>query len=1389
MQKIIEDREKRKKKWIRAGKISLLTILAVVVLVRIFCSSYAFCNWYLPLVSYSLGIRITADEVKFTPFSNKRHLNFRGLQLEIEDKMIFTAQRFKTKLSLTDLVFHQRYSLDNVQVEKSSLVISDLRRTKDQKERSGLKKLRIGSVTVNDLSFRYAPERSAVYGKAFFDEVKIDSLLPDRHNTVELRSFLAWDLPDSSMVNLPVSSKIRFMLDQELFPVLLNMDIETQKFNGNLYKHDLPGLRMKAFLDCRINDRDMLTIRNLIFQQFDDDRETFKVNAHGSYDIDAQSGSLEIKADAERMSIPYLSMECVPEDLGLHFAGILRKNGNMLSLDSDLDLEAKAIRKNKKTVIPAPKVHLTSCLTWNISEKKLTLSKCRLQAHSNGLPLLAVRTSENFAFSINQDTSWSIAPENSTLQLSVKDFPLAFFNEFLPFQFKNGTLAFNYDLQVNAEKKCIHGTIKGSAGNVELQYNGATFFKQYPMQFEGKLHSRGLDRISVLEIPGATLTCGENNFAAVKLNGDIQLQTKKLSLKGTLNTDMQELTAHFVPIDRNNSKKFLSLLGNCTRQNEHTLQLELDAKNQSMDFAVKSILKKLTLPMMQQEIDLTLTCAGRFTRKQDQQQIRFNELSLSAPGVLNLNGNAVTYLPDGIHEIRLNLSRISPDVLRGFLIAASLQNTTKQNWLRKMDFKNLTASANFLIDPEKNNFRISNVAVKMLPRTGGDATLKLNKPITGTLSPGTVNDTPATAVFRKFPLEYFNTLTSDQCSIQIKPAKLDCTVQLAFRNTFQDIPFRAEGMVDSLSCTRHDTLYDFGSCTFKGEALLEDNFERITYKNAIWELNKAGQQQILSGKGDFIFGFPYTGNMVFQIPQVNHSYIATFIPLLETRLAVKESLADTSVRIHTDQNYAQCHLILDRKIRKLALQFPGDAKEIPPELQGDLHLDLTYNAPKQILALNRSYLTLRDENKNLRYHAELHGEWDGSKHNRSSCSFISNAADLRTLYLAFKAQKQQAKQDAGTAAPDNSSKPDQKTKLSPKEKAVAAIKETLESENEPPAIKLNDFSTKLDVNLKNWTYTDHISFAMNGAFTVDNNIFHANELCGTFNKAPFLLDAYADLGQQNGWIIKLLWKIRDLDIAPVIQAVGGDELKERKITGLIDNMELEVATRGVTNKSLDKNLDFSMMADFSKFSFPLVKDEDFSAWQLLILPLTVFPRLYDLIIPEGKVRNKVQKFLGGTHIDVLAGKRNIELDRGMVRLVHGNECKTDLTMEKFLFSGPILQVASKEFMINPFHNRMQAKILTKFGGTVYPVLLTGKMDEPQVKIPNLFGNVLKGSLKRMNVFQEDDPVWSFEEVQPQTTPAEPQNTGAEPQTPQVNGSTTSSPEQTIPSPGLTPSAP
>ena len=205
MQKIIEDREKRKEKWIRIGKISAISLVSLIVLVRILCSSYAFCNWYLPLASYSLGIRITADEVKFTPFSSKKHLNFRGLQIEIKDKLIFTATSFKTKISFFDLIFRNQYTLDNVKVEKASLVIEELRKTEEEKEEgSGLEKVRIGTVAINDLSVRYAPEKSAVYGNAFFDDVYIDSMLPDQVNTMQLRSFLAWNMPDSSVMNLPV---------------------------------------------------------------------------------------------------------------------------------------------------------------------------------------------------------------------------------------------------------------------------------------------------------------------------------------------------------------------------------------------------------------------------------------------------------------------------------------------------------------------------------------------------------------------------------------------------------------------------------------------------------------------------------------------------------------------------------------------------------------------------------------------------------------------------------------------------------------------------------------------------------------------------------------------------------------------------------------------------------------------------------------------------------------------------------------------------------------------------------------------------------------------------------------------------------------------------------
>ncbi|MBO5959486.1 MAG: hypothetical protein J6Q65_05140, partial [Lentisphaeria bacterium] len=193
----------RKPVWIRRLKFSAVTVILLFLLIRLLTSSYAFCNWYLPIASGSLGVRISADEVKFTPFSGKRHLNFRGLQVEIPDRMIFTAQRFKAKISFQDLLFRHIYTLNKVQVERASLVLEDLRESKDQKTVSGLERIRIGHVAVDNFYIRYAPRNSAAYFNAFIDEFSADSMMPDRWNTIHFQTFLSWDLPDSTMLELP----------------------------------------------------------------------------------------------------------------------------------------------------------------------------------------------------------------------------------------------------------------------------------------------------------------------------------------------------------------------------------------------------------------------------------------------------------------------------------------------------------------------------------------------------------------------------------------------------------------------------------------------------------------------------------------------------------------------------------------------------------------------------------------------------------------------------------------------------------------------------------------------------------------------------------------------------------------------------------------------------------------------------------------------------------------------------------------------------------------------------------------------------------------------------------------------------------------------------------
>ena len=1338
MQKIIEDREKRKKKWIRLGKISAISLVSIIIAVRILCSSYAFCNWYLPLASHSLGIRITADEVKFTPFSSKKHLNFRGLQVEIKDKLIFTATSFKTKISFYDLIFCNQYTLDNVDVKKASLVIYDLQKTDNKKESSGLERIRIGTVAINDLFVRYAPEHSAVYGNAFFDDVQINSMQPDRVNTMKIRSFLGWNMPDSSIMNLPMESEIQFMLDQELAPVMLKADISTKKLNGHIYQQDISGLQLKAFLDCWIDEKSKVTINRISVQQLDDERETFLLNASGLYDIGLQCGSLQITAAADKMSVPLIPTRYSPRDLNLRFSGTLIQNETELLLDSKLKLDAESIVKDTQTIIQKPKINFDSRLVWNSKRKNLTISSCMLEAFSKDSPLLNAHTSDKFALTINQDTSWNLAADDSSLQLKITECPLSVLNCLIPFHFQNGSLTSSCELKVDARQKSVTGIINGTVKDVELLHNGKALVKKTPMYFKGELRSNVLENIPGFDIVSANIVCGSENFASLNMTGNVHLKTDEIDLKGILKTDLPVMLDHCSAIDQQKSKDILAFFGNSTKQDKHEIAFHFFPRKKVIDFSIRSTFNELTLPMMEQAVKLNVACKGQLTQKEDAQQIRLKEISLKTPDKLDLWASADILLPEETFQGQLRIKRLSPDLLRGFWIACD-PGKAKGNWYRKNHFKNMKISANLWYSEKQQKIKISNVSLLMTQPNGGTANLVLNAPITGTVNPCRLNDTPATATFKKFPLEYINTFSSDQSAIKIVPAMIDCTIKFTLRNNFKDIPFHIDGTVDHLRFSKDGNLYDFGRCKFNSDAEFGDIFSSLTYKNADFDLEKHGSKMKISSSGTCLFDPPHTSSYSFHTNNLNGDYVYSFLPAKKAPIKFSQAKAKASLNLNFEQNYDIVKLLLKQDIDQLTPLFPEDATVSPPELHGNLHLDLVYRAPEQILTLNKSSFRLMDLQGSTRYHAELHGSWDGSKNNRSSCSFISHAADIETAYLMFNAAKKKPAQ----ATEKNDSAETVSTEQK-KAKTADKIKNTIKGENEPPAVDLNDFSTKLTVDLKNWTFTDNLKFAMKGVFTVDQNIFHAQKLSGTINKAPFLLDAYADLGKNDGWILKLFCKVNDLEVAPLLNAFGGDALKSRNITGKIDKMELNVSTKGVTNNSLDKNFICNIKADFSKISCPFMReDEERSAWQNMLIPLTIFPRLYDLL-PEGAARKAVQDSLGGSHIDVLTGNKNIPFDRGTISIQNAKDRKTDLIVTKALFTGPVFQIASKDLVFNPFHNSIRAEILARFMGVVYPIKLNGTLDEPDFELPNIVGNALLAPIKEIIKDETPDHIWNID---------------------------------------------
>lgn len=1340
----------KKSKWLRRGKITAVVLLLVFVLVRLLTSSYAFCNWYLPLASRSLGFRISADEVKFTPFSSKKHLNFRGLQVELKDRAIFSAKSFKTKISFFDLIFRNLYSLDNIQVERASMVISDLQQTVQTDETTGLERLRIGTLSAKNFSVRYAPRDSAVFCDAYIDELYADSMLPDRENTIRFQTLLAWDMPDSNMVNLPLMGSVRFNLDQELYPRSLHVEIESDKINGKIYEQDLSRLHLKTKLVCHRDTGNHMVIDQFLFQQFDESRETFRFAADGDYDLAAKKGRIQVSAQAKRLSLSLLTTDFIPENLDMTFNGFLSKDENRLSLAAKLHLTADAIKRDNKLILPEPEITLATNLSWDIAADQLHFNECRIEAASQKKQWLAAETTGPFSLCKNHDGSWDVSNQKTAaFKLKLQQLPISILNNVVPFQFSNGTISADYELRINPAAKRIEGSFSGSAADVEMTYADAPLFKKHTVKFNCSFYSKGLQQISQLVIPELTICLGEPCFSRFTMSGRALLQQQVIELKGNLQTTPLPLLQHIQLHPVQQFCNFMKKLSATPGKNDFLLDLRFAPKKGELSFTAVSHLNNLPLPGSDKHTDLTFQCSGNaiFGEKQ---RISLDNFSLSAPGGLDLCGSANAEFPAGIYQAKFILNHASADFLRGMILMGAMKQETQKNWLRKMYHKGLSATADLTVREKDRSFAVSNVSLTVNHGAESYAKITMDAPVTGKLAPFSIDDSAGKAVFVNFPMEYANTLTEDTCRLDIQPGKINCSVNFKICDQLARWPFSASGSVDSLAVIDNgETLYKFGKCTFRGNAELYQFFSGIKYENAEWILEQNGGKQIVTGHGELIFNYPFTNEIFLNLDHFDRKYFAAFFPVASGLIRLQEADIITRIHVLCLNDYDEVKVNLDQDFKKIIPVFPEQCPDTVPVIHGTGHLTYTYNtAEAGRLTLNKSGIELFDQHNKRIFHAEIQGEWNRKHGNNSHCFLRSDVADGRIAYLALKAAEN-GKWN-GNPADDSTEEPPKNGVTFMEQQADAAFNaviSTISGSNEPAAIDLDNFSTLLRVQIKNWTYTPNLNFSLNGSFKVQNNIFQAKELSGKLNGAKFLLDAFADLGKKDGWEMEMKWKLENLDLVPLVATFGSEELKAKKPTGMIDHLNLIIKTKGITIENLDKNLQVNAEAAISNLSFPLQSDEEKSALQIILMPVSILPRLYDLI-PEKAGRKRIQKILGGAHVDILSGKKNVDLERGFLKIQNAPQRHTDLIASKLLFKGPIVQIAAKHLRINPFHNELDAMILTRFGGITYPLKAVGTIREANIDYSAAVVAMLRNVFTTNPFSSDNSGLWEFDQPAP-----------------------------------------
>ena len=1289
--------KKRREKLWRWLKISVIVLLLAAGLLRLMISSYAFDLLYLPMASDLIGFKITAADTKLHLLDGR--ITFQGLLVDTGDGNLFSAETCESALSW-DRLFHERIiRLDAINIQDAMLSVSntDVFYKKTEKL-EGLKKLQIGIVAIHHLTIRYSPKNSSVFGRINIPQLNADSIVPGEQNAIQLRTAIAWNGKNNEALSLPLTGKILYHLDEDFIPVKLQATVETDQSAMHIYNKDLSDMRLNAELRAEMPVPGMVRIELLRFSQYQGGRKNFQAELNGVYDLQNGAGTAKIQVNATD-ALPVLDQ----------LFGLTDRKEDLQKIGLAMNMDLSQAK---------------NCFSLNGFDLNVTRGdKEIVRAKSRGL------------FSVQYDPAgqhWNIQDAGAKAEVSLTGFPINVISPFVPGDL-DGTLNANGTFSVDDTVKQITGKIEGGVDDLKFLFGDMeSSLPAHSMKFQAQFRSKGMKKLTELLIPSFAIQFGHGrdivtnaSFSGKCTFGDAPV----ITLDGAWDTKLIPLLEHF---DDGPAKWIVEKVKTaCPDLKKHlTIQQRFDWKKKTLDIRTNTTISgldfhrnaKIRPPKDHAAADILVAARVSLYLGRGPAKPQLLRATVTLPGHLQLRASSRADFDKEQYTADLTLEQLSPDVLRWAGYILEQEDPYILEMLRKLKYHNLTAATQLRIDGRSHDLTVMPAEIKLLYGKDQILHFKLDSPISGNFMSGKYKTATAELKIINIPTTIANIFIPDKMRFIFHNSPVNGSASFQLKDLCREISFHTEFFIDDLIAQKRRIKFRYGSCSVQGDGAFKDYFRTFSYENGIGKAYTESQPDlIVTSHGCMELFHPYKADFYLNTELATAKHLRKMFDFV----LFKEFDAVGPYSIHCINNYSKIRLKMHQTIRKAVPVYPEDLTNSAPHLTGELALEYTLNGEDNSLFLNRSRLFLRDNNSKADVlDLNMHGSWlQKQGKNDSECALTSSSVDCQMIYRMLRGayEWKEKNPDAVTGkmlsvtpAPPSFKKPVLLVHRYKKGAPLWPVRS-----DEPIDLDLAGFSTNLKLALNGLTYTEKLKTDIQAQLSTTASKF-TGSVQGKINQTGTLtLSGVADLSKKDGWELKADGRITDLDFVPFIECFASKKLKDKKITGTISNLEFQASTKGITLESLDKNLSLNAKLIFRNISFPLYSGDSLSALQIMVMPVTLLPRLFDAV-------PAIRKFTGGDHVDILSGRENILLENGGIVVQSGAAGKrTDLVLTKCSMHGPVILIKADQMMINPFHNQLKGQTLTKFGGFIYPITLAGTLDDVQLDRKNAVTDFLK----------------------------------------------------------------